>query len=464
MIICAFTEQRWDDVLEAVASVSDQKTAPHEIILVVDHNPTLYRRLREELPDVAVIENTAAPGLSGGKNTGVAAATGSVVAFLDDDAVAEPDWLTHLVDGYRDPRVLAVGGATYPDWRGRGRPAWFPPEFDWVVGCSYRGLPTRPTPVRNPFGGNSSFRRWVFTTVGGFTTGIGRAASGRPLGCEETELSIRLRQRHPDAIVLYEPRAVIWHKVPPARATWRYFHARCYAEGLSKAAVATRVGTTDGLASERAYTLRTLPAGAARGLRDAARGQVAGLARAGAIVAGLATTAAGYATGRLHQRRNPYQVTLEPAVGPPPAPGRAAGHGQPDPGQGSAGRTGDGPGEVASGARAGQSVAGGAGEARPGSEPRAGLPQGSDEPARPGRSVSGADALVGAEAPGPAGPSVAHVPGRGRTDQGQGAAGLARRSPNGRQGEGSSPGSNGASSMPPAAEAGPRAAGQTGRR
>lgn len=324
VVICAFTEQRWDDVLQAVASVQEQKTAAREILLVIDHNPQLYARLRAEFRDpdsgVTVIENAHAQGLSGGKNTGIAAARGSVVAFLDDDAVAEPDWLTRLLDGYADPRVLAVGGATYPDWRGGSRPAWFPREFDWVVGCSYRGMPATTTPVRNPFGGNSSFRRWVFTTVGGFTTGIGRAGSNRPLGCEETELSIRLHQRHPDAVVLYEPRAVIWHKVPTARATWRYFRARCYAEGLSKASVTGRVGAADGLASERTYTLRTLPAGAARGLLDTLKGQPAGLARSAAIVLGLAATASGYAVGKARERRTRHPRPL------PPPPTLRTGH------------------------------------------------------------------------------------------------------------------------------------------
>ena len=98
--------------------------------------------------------------------------------------------------------------------------------------------------------------------------------------------------------MLFDERAMIRHLVPAARTRFSYFRSRCYAEGLSKALVTASVGTADGLSAERRYTTRTLPSGVARGLADAARGDLSGLGRAGAIVAGLGATAAGYASGR----------------------------------------------------------------------------------------------------------------------------------------------------------------------
>ncbi len=118
------------------------------------------------------------------------------------------------------------------------------------------------------------------------------------MGCEETDLFIRLLQRWPDARILYEPAAPVRHTVPASRLTWRYFRTRCFAEGQSKASVAARVGSGRALASERAYVLRVLPLGMARGLVGACRGERGAARRALAIAAGLTMTTAGYAWGQ----------------------------------------------------------------------------------------------------------------------------------------------------------------------
>ncbi len=296
VVICAYTELRWSELLAAVESVLGGSLAPREVILVVDHNPALLQRARAHLPGITIVENHQARGLSGARNSGIQAALGSVIAFLDEDAIAAPDWLARLVAPYADETVLGVGGAIEPLWAER-RPDWFPAEFDWVVGCTYRGMPAMVTPVRNLIGCNMSFRREALLGCAGFHTGIGRVGD-YPAGCEETEFCIRLQQRRPQHVLLYEPRARVQHRVPAARARWSYFSSRCYAEGLSKASVSRLVGAADGLASERAYTTQTLPQGVLRGLGDALlRGRPGGLLRAGAIVAGLGITAAGYARG-----------------------------------------------------------------------------------------------------------------------------------------------------------------------
>ena len=144
VVICVYTEDRWEDILAAVASVRTQSYPALETLLVVDHNPTLLDRLRseyKETDEVRVLPNAGPRGLSAGRNTGIVASHGEVVAFLDDDAVAERDWLRRFADPYSDPRVLAVGGRAVPVWSSGRRPDWFPEEFDWVVGCTYRGLP-----------------------------------------------------------------------------------------------------------------------------------------------------------------------------------------------------------------------------------------------------------------------------------------------------------------------------------
>ncbi len=317
VVICAYTERRWNQILAAVDSVRTQSTACHELTVVVDHNEDLRARLADALPDVRVVENDGPPGLSGARNTGVAKTCGDIVAFLDDDAVADRDWLKFFADSYTDPAVAGVGGLVLPRWE-TGRPAWFAAEFDWVVGCSYRGMPDHKMPVRNLMGSSASFRRGVFDLVGGFRTGIGRSAGRRPLGCEETELCIRLSQHSPGSLLLFDNRAVVWHRVPAERCRFSYFRSRCFAEGLSKAVVTASVGASDGLSAERRYTTRTLPRGIARGVADFVRGDPSGMGRAAAIVTGLAAAAAGYAAGSFRERGSRWY----PAFRPLPDPGR----------------------------------------------------------------------------------------------------------------------------------------------
>jgi GT2 family glycosyltransferase len=300
VVICGYTEERWDDMRAAVASARAQTLPPDEIILVIDHNLPLLERARNELTDVVLIENGGSRGVSAARNAGIALAQGELIAFLDDDAVAAPDWLERLCAPFADPRVLGAGGALEPVWEA-ARPAWFPDEFKWVVGCTYRGYPERSATVRNPIGANSCMRRLVFETVGGFRTGLGRQGKV-PFGCEETELSIRALQHWPGSTFVFEPTARATHRVPSWRSRWAYYRARCYREGLSKARLARLIGSTDGLASERTYALRTLPTGVAANLAEGVlRRDRAALARAGAIIAGFAFTATGYLVGTLHE-------------------------------------------------------------------------------------------------------------------------------------------------------------------
>ena len=297
VILCAYTERRWPDLVAAIGSVRAQTAAPAEIVLVVDHDDALLVRACETLAGVRCLRNDARRGLSGARNTAIAAASGEVLAFLDDDAVAEPDWLERLLAAFDDPRVLAAGGAVRPRWDG-GRPRAFPPEFDWVVGCTYRGMPEAAGPVRNVIGANMSFRRDVLEAVGGFREDVGRVGAV-PIGCEETELCLRARRRFPDGIVLYEPRAVVHHRVPAERASWRYFAARCYAEGRSKAQVCRLAGARGALASERAHVAGPLRAAVTRDVTATVHSRdLAALARVGAVAVGVSLASAGLVAGR----------------------------------------------------------------------------------------------------------------------------------------------------------------------
>jgi glycosyltransferase involved in cell wall biosynthesis len=294
VIICTYTEERWGLLIKAIESVQQQIMPVKEIIVVIDYNPRLYERLQQWNSKIILLENQEKKGLSGARNTGVAASTGDMIAFLDDDAIAAPDWLSTMSTNCGE-KILGVGAAVLPVWESQ-KPAWFPEEFYWTVGCAYRGLPETPKPIRNLMGGAMCIRKEIFTEVGNFQNRLGRLGT-LPLGCEETELCIRARQHWPQSNFIYEPRTFVYHHIPDRRAHFAYFRSRCYSEGISKAMVVELVGGSDGLSSEREYTFKTLPKGILKGLADALHGDFSGLGRAGAIILGLGFTALGYIVG-----------------------------------------------------------------------------------------------------------------------------------------------------------------------
>jgi len=307
VVICVYTEKRWDDIVAAVESVFAQDVPAAETLVVVDHNAALLARAREAFAahGVRVLPNAHKQGLSGARNTAIEEATGDIVVFLDDDAKARSGWLAALLAPYSDPTVAAVGGIAHPRWptnRPRVLPGAAPydpnatGELDWIVGCTYTGQPTFQTEVRNLMGCNMSFRREVFERVGGFAEDIGRIGKN-PLGCEETELCIRARQAYQDAgekiRIIFEPAAAVDHRVSADRVEWAYLRRRSWAEGLSKAVVSKLVGSEDALSTERSYVARVLPFAVLRELKE---GRVSSAA---AVVTALACTTAGYVRGRL---------------------------------------------------------------------------------------------------------------------------------------------------------------------
>lgn len=294
VVIRTYTEDRWGYLTACLASLAQQTQPADEIVVVVDHNPALLARIAETYPQVVVVPSSVR-GSAGAWNSGIRAAKGAVIAFIDDDAEAEPDWLEKLLQHYQDPWVQGVGGSINPLWHG-GRPDWFPEAFQWVVGCTYRGMPENVAEVRNLIGCNMSFRRDILLAIDGFQQVEGLGHMGKqPVGCDETELSIRMHQQFPTTKLLHEPASHVWHNVPPQRSTWSYFWKRCFLEGQSKAVVSQLVGMGAGLASERAYVLKTLPGEFLQALQDGQWG------RAFAVCSGLAITSLSYLWGRLKQ-------------------------------------------------------------------------------------------------------------------------------------------------------------------
>lgn len=303
VVVSTYDDKRWDDLLACLHSLERQSRPPLETIVVVDHNPDLLTKTKQELPAAKVIANERSRGLAGARNSGIAVSSGEIVAFIDDDARAEPSWLEELEGCISDPTTVGAGGALLPLWQGP-EPAWFPREFYWVFGCSYTGLPDRLAPVRNPIGANMAVRKSALAQVSGFregesedapreirSRGVVRAGGNVP---DDTDLAIRVKQQLPDAVWLYQPAARVLHSVTPERTSLGYFLRRCYEEGGGKANLSRYVGSSDGLSSERRHLAVVLPRGVAHGVGDLLRGDRNGGLRAAAIVTGVLSSAVGF--------------------------------------------------------------------------------------------------------------------------------------------------------------------------
>jgi glycosyltransferase involved in cell wall biosynthesis len=173
-------------------------------------------------------------GLSAARNAGVAATEAEIIAFIDDDAFPEPGWLAAIVEGFRRPDVMCVGGPVEPLIEGE-LPSWFSGRFlpyltVWDLGNEEIEL------VYNeyPRGANIAYRRSGLDLVGGFSVHLGRKGPNL-LSCEEIELCLRLERA--GFVTLYQPSARVGHLTPVARMTPEWLHERFAAQGRSEAIV-----------------------------------------------------------------------------------------------------------------------------------------------------------------------------------------------------------------------------------
>jgi GT2 family glycosyltransferase len=251
VVLCTHTEDRFEHLVAAARSVQDGTYEDVELVLVSDGSPAVGELMRESFAR-AMAEGTCIvdeletnSGLLAARNRGAAVASGDIVAFLDDDAIADERWLERLVEPYQTRSRRAVGGRVRPAWVAPdGEPGFLPAEFHWLVGVTHRGFGpgggadgmSTEGEVRNTNGSNLSFEAGTFRSLGGFDTEIVGRKGANHLQGGETELCARLRTEF-DEGVWYVPTATVAHKIFQYRTGIGWLLRRAFWQGYSKRAM-----------------------------------------------------------------------------------------------------------------------------------------------------------------------------------------------------------------------------------
>ncbi|MFC1904349.1 glycosyltransferase family 2 protein [Chloroflexota bacterium] len=236
IVITSYTLERLKDIFELLHSVPSQTYPNIEIIFVAERSRQLYDRVKayideEGMPNVNIIFNEGEPGVSVARNLGIKHAKGSIISFIDDDALPFPDWAEKMVKTYDNDSIIGVTGPAFPLWEEESM-AWFPEEFHWLISCTAWADWSELTEVRNVWGMNMSFRREAFEQCRLFSTTFG-LNEGKGAVAEENDLSVRVR-RETGKCIVYNPEVEIRHKVYKHRLTWNFIARRSYQIGRSR--------------------------------------------------------------------------------------------------------------------------------------------------------------------------------------------------------------------------------------
>lgn len=231
------TRERPDDLTRALEAVCALRPVPFHV-LVVDNNPVTSRThdVVARFANVRYVRENR-PGLDAARNRALMEATTPIVAFTDDDAVPEPEWLGHLLRPFADPRVFCTSGLTLAleletpaqEWFERYSP--FGRGFDRML---FDGIRDDPLAVADiGAGANMALRRSVLERVGGFDEALDAGTAARSGGDHEMFGRILAAGYR----IVYEPRAVSWHR---HRRTREELRAVLYGYGVGVYAVWTR--------------------------------------------------------------------------------------------------------------------------------------------------------------------------------------------------------------------------------
>jgi glucosyl-dolichyl phosphate glucuronosyltransferase len=216
-------------------------------VLVVDNNspdetPEVVARLATELPIKVRYTREPEQGLNHARNHGIRTSGSTYFSYVDDDILVADGWLAALFKAFERNDADAVGGRIHLDPAVK-LPKWIRPEADMLGFLGYQDFGDKPFAMdghtRYPFGGNMAFHRRVVDRIGYFNPKLGRKGEGRKRAelfkGAETDYFHRLAAAG-NACIVYEPDAVVYHRVMPFQLRKEYFRTIHFNAGFQRAA------------------------------------------------------------------------------------------------------------------------------------------------------------------------------------------------------------------------------------
>ena len=222
-------------LVRCISSLLKQTVTPHEIIVAVDELPGVeHPNCKVVAPNYKFVAS-GKKGVVAARNAACAKATGDILAFIDDDAIAPENWVEEIQFFFEfHPWNACVGGPVLPEYHGRS----IPERWHWIIGCT--GISRRPICC------NMAVWKDAFEKMHGFPENLGRVRMNLSVG-EETEFILNLQES--GLRVAWCPRIKVWHDCPASRCELPYMMRRAYREGVGKAII----GKAHPLAQERAF-------------------------------------------------------------------------------------------------------------------------------------------------------------------------------------------------------------------
>ncbi len=240
--VAVCTYNRYDHLPKCVESLTRQTLDPARFdVVVVDNSPDATRAAEAGVAMQAIggprltylLEKT--PGLSNARNVAACASSADVIAFIDDDAIAEPDWLERIVDAFESfgDKAGVVGGRIDPIWES-ARPNWLSDRMLGQVSVVDWGGSLRVAGPDEWFAGaNIAYRRALLQKVGGFAVNLGRiGGSGASLLSNE-ESAVNDAAVAAGLRLIYAPDARVSHLVDSRRLTREWFRQRIAWQAVS---------------------------------------------------------------------------------------------------------------------------------------------------------------------------------------------------------------------------------------